>query len=653
MGNTWTRSNDAVLLLNLPAGATLTSSPTASFTNGIIPYAVVNTGGALNFATSSGATIVAANGGAWAALPASGATATINYQLTGGTSVTANESGNALQIGSNTGSPQTLTISSGTALTLASGGLLNSGSDAYTITGGSLASGAAADLIVNQYGSGSLTIGSVIAAGTNGLTKAGPGTLVLNNANVYTGVTSLYGGVMQIASFANVGKQISRTAGFNTLSTTITVSTGADLYPGMPVSGTGIAAGSLVQSITANQITLSLATTAVETGSALTLGASNNASNWNISGGTLRVAPNTYGYGVWGTTSLVPGTAGVGGDVTIDNGGNTVSFGNYGASGQGSVTSTGSGVLMLGTNSAKGAVNVNQGLVRSTGAQSGPPFAYNVANGAMFDLGGQSTNAVPINFQGTGVNGWGALINSSGDSTCTAWNLTGNATVGTLDSTDGSSIGRFDSSGTWNLNGYTLTKRGGSTIWLSSALTVNGGGNIVINSGVLGFNTASSTFTSPTTITVGPNGMLNSWGQPIPMANLSITLAGGYLGVGNAATVNNLAPITLTANSFAEQYSYDNYLWNTVGQSGGAMSFTKYGQNNLFIENTFAISGTYNQNYGATYLRSDYFSGQSNIVNGTMPNLATLAVNNGNFYYDNAQSNVYVGNRLASARPWP
>ena len=106
----------------------------------------------------------------------------------------------------------------GNSLTLTSGGLLFTGTASYTISNGTLMSGLVGtiqnsssgtestpgdDLIIQQYGTGSLTISAVIADGPDGsstLTKAGPGTLYLTGANTYTGQTFVNGGVLSIAS---------------------------------------------------------------------------------------------------------------------------------------------------------------------------------------------------------------------------------------------------------------------------------------------------------------------------------------------------------------------------------------------------------------------------------------------------------------------
>ena len=92
-------------------------------------------------------------------------------------------------------------------LTLTSGGLLITGSAAPTITGaGTLLGGSGADLIVQQYSSGNLTIASALADnGTaTSLTKSGPGKLIITGANTMTGANYFNGGVVEVSSMSEL-----------------------------------------------------------------------------------------------------------------------------------------------------------------------------------------------------------------------------------------------------------------------------------------------------------------------------------------------------------------------------------------------------------------------------------------------------------------
>ena len=91
-------------------------------------------------------------------------------------------------------------------LTLASGGLLVTGSGATAITGGTLKGGSGADLIIQQYASADLTINSTLA--NNGtatsLTKSGPGKLIIGGSNNMTGTNYLNAGTVEVNSLAQL-----------------------------------------------------------------------------------------------------------------------------------------------------------------------------------------------------------------------------------------------------------------------------------------------------------------------------------------------------------------------------------------------------------------------------------------------------------------
>jgi len=104
---------------------------------------------------------------------------------------------------------QALTIAASQTLNLASGGLLFTGTNDYTITGGTLSSLTAtnSDLLLHQFGSGNLTIASIIAngVGASTLTKDGPGLVTLSSSNSYTGATYITGGTLSISNNNQLG----------------------------------------------------------------------------------------------------------------------------------------------------------------------------------------------------------------------------------------------------------------------------------------------------------------------------------------------------------------------------------------------------------------------------------------------------------------
>lgn len=151
-------------------------------------------------------------------------TAAMNAAENGGTGYTGTL-GASLSINTllfNTATNSAVTIAPSQTLTVAgdavAGGILvssASGVATKTITGGSLTSGSAIDLILHQYSQGNLNVDSVVT-GTGALVIAGPstttpsefnttGTVRLNGANTYTGRTYLNGSVLEIASSSALG----------------------------------------------------------------------------------------------------------------------------------------------------------------------------------------------------------------------------------------------------------------------------------------------------------------------------------------------------------------------------------------------------------------------------------------------------------------
>jgi fibronectin-binding autotransporter adhesin len=145
---------------------------------------------------------------------------TYTPMTSGGANDLANvETGTLLLVGSNT--HNSLKITTGAALdldvnqlTLASGGLLSTGTTASTISGtGALGltagAGTGHELIVHQYNTAAngLTISAVI--GDNGgnavkVTKAGTGNLILSGANTFTGQLTVQGGTLSVPTINNV-----------------------------------------------------------------------------------------------------------------------------------------------------------------------------------------------------------------------------------------------------------------------------------------------------------------------------------------------------------------------------------------------------------------------------------------------------------------
>lgn len=236
------------------AGGTLDVSTGTGSPNFTVTTPTGNTNGLLGagpaFATvGGGLTWAVASGGGFAGLSAGGYG--VNVFTTGtNVDVTTSSSPAAFTANSlrfNTVSP-TLTLT-GTN-TLQSGGVLVTPSaTGGTITGGgTLAAAGATDLVVHQYSTAAFTINANVTA-SGGLTKTGPGTLVLGGTNTgLIGPVNVNRGDLTVTNLAavNSASQIS----FNDLRTgnsqTFTVDVGNNLTPTLspPVRVAAVTGGS-------------------------------------------------------------------------------------------------------------------------------------------------------------------------------------------------------------------------------------------------------------------------------------------------------------------------------------------------------------------------------------------------------------------------
>ncbi|HEY5313901.1 MAG TPA: autotransporter-associated beta strand repeat-containing protein, partial [Pirellulales bacterium] len=386
-------------------------SPAAFYTSGTnTDFAVINSTGsyvrALNYGVDASSNIVAAGYGGALAGSAGLITATSNNELTtasglsgtivqnvGVTAITLKMSGAiTLDVGG--------TVVLQTAVTSGSGGIIATGG-ASTIYGvGGIETNATGQLVINTpLATDSLTIASQIIGNTTNtmpLVKTGAGTLILQNPANLVGVNSSYTGAIYIDG--------------GTLS----------------ITGTSVTDPLTLGSQTTRTIDLNGGTFQI-TGSAglFTL---DKTFSVNAAGGTLDVGSSTLTIGMQtGTASLLTGT----GNLTIG----------------GSTTSQGTVFLDNKDATFSGNISVNAGTLRLGGATNaaGTAGTLIVGSGATLDVvvpgvvDSQGTNTTgnsgaitnPLVLTGTGVNGGGALTNSSPYTTMFtgAVTLAGNTTI--------------------------------------------------------------------------------------------------------------------------------------------------------------------------------------------------------------------------------
>ncbi|NBW96433.1 MAG: hypothetical protein EBR28_06805, partial [Planctomycetia bacterium] len=280
----------------------------------------------------------------------------------------------------------------------------------YTLTGGTITLAGASSginaITTGSDGTVSTTINSVLA-GSAGLQKFGPGTLVLGGANTFSGGLTLTSGTLQISSDANLGDAASPVTLNSTLKTTAGVSLAStravsgggtlDIAPGTALSASGSFAMSSVMLTNSGTLDLQgptravgnltfgtaatvtgagglsvagITATAVTSGSAVITPAITFTSSGNKtidvgSGGTL-----VLGGDVAGTTGRI---AKQGAGTLVVNGSNSTSGYQLGVSG---TVPTNGGTLILGSAAASGTgqLQFNYGTLQATA-----PFTF--ANG--------------------------------------------------------------------------------------------------------------------------------------------------------------------------------------------------------------------------------------------------------------------------------
>ncbi|HEV8267132.1 MAG TPA: autotransporter-associated beta strand repeat-containing protein, partial [Thermoanaerobaculia bacterium] len=331
----------------------------------------------------------------------------------GGTSVTA---GAALHVlgGINVGDPLTL---QGTGI--ANDGVLHNVGGSNTWSGTIQLANATSDTAIGVDPAQTLTITGVVSApGPGMLRKIGAGTLVLNAANTYLGVTSVESGVVNIRSNAALGN---------------------------PASGTVVASGAALE--LQGPLTTLEPLTASGTGIGGT-GALRNVSSLNSILGSVTLAASTMIDTAPASTLSLFGV--------VD--------------GPGDLVKTGTGTLMANAaNTYTGATSVTAGVFRlqNGSALGATSTGTTVANGAALELVSVNVGAEPLTIAGSGPTTFGAIRDTGNCSWAGPITLTGTTTVD-------------DGSAELHLSGaisgpFALTKGGGGTLRLSGSSTYSGG----------------------------------------------------------------------------------------------------------------------------------------------------------------------------------
>lgn len=515
----------------------------------------------------------------------------------------------------------TLNIGANT-LTVAGGSNVTSGSMGLTFSGNTTLAGNAIFDVINPTGGGTttLTMSGIVSGGSNGLTKTGNGTLILggtNNANTYTGLTTVSGGELQLNK-SNSGTNAlagNVTVGNGTLSlgnsnqiidtATLTITAGgtfklnarAETLAGISISSSGAVAtidlGNQVGStalILNSNLTLGNNTALIgggtlrRTGGNLTL----NLDGGQVSGGLINVGINDGG-------TIINLTKNAG------DGSGTLSLGNSGSTTTSTVNLNHAGVIDLGTKI----------VVQSNGSGStANALNINIANTAAGVSGGIITTALLADISNPA--GPNRIYNSANNQLTFAAGGAGFTLSGGV--LDVRSMATTTTAGSITTNGNALTLSGGS---LLGNRLVSTSGAITLSSGLLALrDIRSGTATNFTISTTDGNDgrtlkMLSGNTGTFSVANLAAST--NYVAIGaqssggtwDRGTINAGQNYTITADTTGALAFGTAFATYTVAANSGLNGLAMgaialptqlfLGENSsFFVASSTAASRTYN-----------------------------------------------------------
>ena len=486
-----------------------------------------------------------------------------NNAHSGGTTISAGAlnigHANALGVGLFTTGAGTFDNSSGGSLTVTNpvnfnGNPTFTGSQPLTINATGMLSGAATRTLT--VSASTLTLGGALgedAAGRN-LTKAGAGTLVLSAANVYSGISTISAGTLQIGAGGTSGSVV----GNITDNSALVFNRSDDFSYSGVISGTGTldkqGAGALTLSgvnTFSGASTISAGT--LKMGDAAALGTT--AGNTTVaSGGVLDLNGQAVGaepvvlngHGISGAGALINGSgtaASLSGTISLNTasavgGANQVTLSGVISGGQ--LTKVGSGTTILsGNNTFTGDSLVSNGVLRITHANGlGTTAGSNiVVSGAAVEISGGISSAERMAINGTGISANGALRSISGANT-----FSGDIALGAASSV-GVDADSLAMSGIIS-GAFSLTKVGSGLLTLSTANTFSDG--LVIQDGRVN-SSGNAASLGAGSVTLGhtsgsADAHLSFSGSGRTHAN-NLTVASGSSGV---STITNTANVSIS-----------------------------------------------------------------------------------------------------------
>lgn len=433
---------------------------------------------------------------------------------------------------------------------------------AVTLTG-SLLPGSVS---VNNTSTAYTFSGAGAISGTSTLTKSGTGTLTIQNANSYTGSTSINAGVVNIQNASALGTNAAGT----------TVSSGAQLQiqgaitttESLTLSGTGISSDGALRNISGNNSI---------TG-AITLGA---ATRINSDSGTL-----TLGSAIaLGATS----------NLTIGGSGNVTLGGAITASGA-TLTKDGTGTLQMNGSGNSADILISNGTLNARGGGFSTAFAA----GRTITVDGTGILDTVTHSMGSEVGGGGGVPNvvlTNGGT----WRANNEQYLRNLTLTSGNVIGageiRTLSSATYTSNASA------SSSTISAGLNLVNNASLVVNNGAAADDLILSGYISGGgTITKSGSGTLVISGASANTFSATLSINSGAVRVEKSSGLGTTAAGTTVASGAALQLANNVTIGaETLGLSGSGVS-SDGALRNLSGTNSFAGAITLN---AASRINSD------------------------------------------------